>query len=278
MEGTDYYEILGIGPGSDAETIRNAINSLIRNLQVGFSARDKKSREEADKKLQVLLEARRILLDQEKRQEYDKTIHVTRALKSEEANDPGIDKPVKIWLGERRILHSLALLIDTSGSMSGQKITDAKKALRSFLERIDLAYNKVGIVSFGGQARVIEVLNQDSHQLHQKIDALTATGGTPLLKPLTLTDSKLLREAEGKPIIVAATDGHPDEREDDILIRASELKSRGTRIITIGIGRDVNAEFLKKFASSHEDFHFAEESFKLETIYKSIATGLAEIS
>jgi len=76
--------------------------------------------------------------------------------------------------------------------------------------------------------------------------------------------------------MVIATDGQPtDTSEEDILEYANPIKKRGVWIITIGIGKDVNEDFLKKLASSPEDYHFAKASFELKNIYKEVANVLA---
>jgi hypothetical protein len=53
-----------------------------------------------------------------------------------------------------------------------------------------------------------------------------------------------------------------------------EIKKNGTRII-IGMGSDINDDFLERLASSNEEYHFAKASFELKKIYKKVAAGLA---
>ena len=47
--------------------------------------------------------------------------------------------------------------------------------------------------------------------------------------------------------------------------------------LTIGIGEDVNSDFLKRLASSLEDYHFAKASFELKRIYKEVASDLLKL-
>ena len=170
----------------------------------------------------------------------------------------------------------IVLLLDISGSMSGEKIEDAKRALIRFLKTIDLTKNKISIVTFGGSVRVTE-FDQRAEYLIKKINSFEAGGGTPLMAAISIGYKNLLKEgAEVKSAMVIATDGEPtDAEEDEILEYGKEIKVKGTRIVTIGIGTDCNKTFLRKLASSPEDYHFAKESFELEETYKKIANDLA---
>jgi len=170
--------------------------------------------------------------------------------------------------------HSIALLLDTSGSMSGMKIEDAKEALIHFLVSINLVENEVGLVAFGDIITTSE-MSQNLIYLETKIKNFKASGETPIMRAIKVTYEKLL-EKKASPVMVIATDGKPtDTSEEDILEYANPIKKRGVWIITIGIGKDVNKDFLKKLASSPEDYHFAKASFELKNIYKEVANLLA---
>lgn len=170
--------------------------------------------------------------------------------------------------------HAIALLLDVSGSMSGMKIEDAKEALIHFLESINLAENEVGLVAFGDRIRTSE-MSQDRIHLETKIKNFEADGDTPMMNAIKTAYENLLKK-KASPVMVIATDGQPtDALEEEILEYASPIKKRGVWIITIGIGKDVNENFLKRLASSPEDYHFAKASFELKKIYKEVADVLA---
>ncbi|MBA7485079.1 hypothetical protein ES707_20614 [subsurface metagenome] len=170
--------------------------------------------------------------------------------------------------------YAIVLLLDISGSMSGVKIEDAKKALTHFLKSINLAENEVGLVAFGERIRKTE-LSQDCTHLETKIESFEAGGGTPMMNAIKTAYEDLLKKRVS-PVMVIATDGQPtDAPEGEILEYAIPIKKKGVRIITIGIGKDVNENFLKRLASSPEDYHFAKASFELKKIYKEVADILA---
>ena len=53
------------------------------------------------------------------------------------------------------------------------------------------------------------------------------------------------------------------------------LRTSGARIITIGVGPQVEQDFLRSLASRPEDYHFCGESLELEGTFINLATELA---
>lgn len=170
--------------------------------------------------------------------------------------------------------NSIVLLLDISASMYGKKIKDAKEALVHFLKSINLTENEVGLVAFGERIRMSK-MSQDHIHLETKINSFGADGGTPIRNAIKTAYEDILKE-KTSPVMVIATDGQPtDSSEEELLEYAIPIKRRGVRIITIGIGEDVNDKFLKRLASSREDYHFAKASFELKKIYEKVAEALA---
>lgn len=266
----NYYKILRLDPHSSTEEIRKAINLKLRKVQADLNNPDKNISKKADEDMKILLEARKILLDSEKRKEYDRKI---KKLGLQELKGP--KKQRGIVLEKPLLSYSIALLLDTSGSMSGEKIEDAKEALVSFLQTVNLAENEVALVTVGEQVTWMSGLTQNNSYLEKEINALEAGGGTPIMQAIKAAHEEVLKKGKAKPVMVFATDGMPtDSSEEEILEYATPIKRGGTRIITIGIGEDVNEEFLKRLASSPEDYHFAKASFELKEIYKKVVSGL----
>lgn len=295
----DYYQLLGISNSADMTQIKQAINAKIRELQVDINSRKKEVREQAEAKMKLLLEARKILLDPESRREYDSQLksqqtnprtetsrNIIRECQEQGPRSSGFlsqflrrkeeEEDKKPPVQKVEIEYSIALLMDCSGSMSGEKIIHAHKALISFLQKVNLSRNEVGLIEFGLSARatVIQKMCHDYQALESGIYQLEPSNGTPLLSAIQLADT-MLSNCKGKPLIILATDGIPNEPEDTILEYADQIKAKGIRIITIGIGSDVNSRLLKKLASSPNDYYSADASITLESIYREIAAGLA---
>ena len=171
--------------------------------------------------------------------------------------------------------YSIVLLLDASGSMEGEKIRDAKEALISFLEDIELTKNEVGLVAFGKSVWAGRLTQNRAH-LEMRIKNLEAGGGTPMKRAIKMAYENILKKGNANPVMVIATDGQPtDASKEEIIEYATPIKQDGTLIITIGIGSGVNKEFLKMLASTPKDYLFAKASFELKKLYKKVSAGLA---
>jgi len=167
----------------------------------------------------------------------------------------------------------IALLVDSSGSMSGI-IEHAKQAAYSFLDRIGSGA-RVGLISFGDpNAHIRAGLTYNFAELKRKIESLRPSGSTPMAEAITLSDKELLKHEGVINIIVLLTDGEPNSTSET-MESARQAKNRGIRIITVGVGGGVDSELLKQIASISEDYHFVDEAFEIESAFVNIATELS---
>lgn len=267
MQVPNYYEILGIKPGASQEIIKERLNSKTKELRSLTHSPDKNVWQKAIEGLKVLSDARQILFDSQKCEEYDTSLQHNR-----EGSSGTKEIPFR-----RNLIYSIVLMLDTSGSMSGKKIDDASEAIISFLEKVNLEKNEVALVTFGSQIIWTDGLTQNGEYIKKEIKdiALISDGGTPMMEAIRTACDKVLPKRRAKGVIVLATDGFPtDSPEEEILRYVTPIKKDGVRIITIGIGDDGNKEFLKKLATCPDDYYFAKVSFELRRVYKEVASEL----
>ena len=173
---------------------------------------------------------------------------------------------------------SVVLAMDTSGSMEGTKLHEAKTALLAFLNEVDFSETEVSLVTFGDYAMLRVPLCQDLFTLRLEILSYFASGDTPFLSALEVAE-QALRRARGQKLIVIASDGHAtDAVPAEIQAFCRNLKAQGIKIITIAIGKFADRELLMSIASSPDDFHFADSAIQLKPIYKKVAGGLIKRS
>jgi Ca-activated chloride channel family protein len=147
----------------------------------------------------------------------------------------------------------LTLVVDVSGSMSGEKIDQAKTALRQALStlrprdrfRLIAFSNAVHQFREGFAAASPEILGE----ARRFVDGLAANGGTNLAGAIEAG----LAERAGTDrlgIVVLLTDGLPTVGEQSPERIAADAASRigAARIFTVGIGHDVNTYLLDRLA------------------------------
>ena len=143
----------------------------------------------------------------------------------------------------------IMFMVDTSGSMDGEPINKARKAIRDFVRELDLSRFSVSIVNFAESGR-FECSNvKDGRQIEKAVSALeTGTCGNGTSATPLGSFGNRFAERDINRIIVVLTDGAWQEqsREESA---ADSLKSEGIIIYAIGFG-DADARFLNRIASA----------------------------
>ncbi|MBL8706069.1 MAG: marine proteobacterial sortase target protein [Rhodospirillales bacterium] len=140
-------------------------------------------------------------------------------------------------------------IIDTSGSMEGESIVQARQALSLALSRLKPA-DRFNVIEFNSRARRLfaraEVATPAQVRYAQGwVEALKANGGTEMRQALDLaldgnSDPTRLRQ------IVFLTDGAVGN-EADLFAQVTE-RLGDTRLFTVGIGSAPNGYFMRKAA------------------------------
>jgi Ca-activated chloride channel family protein len=153
----------------------------------------------------------------------------------------------------------LVFVLDTSGSMAGEKMQQAKAALRYCLQRLGNR-DRFGLVTFSSEVRKFrEALasGETRDQALYHVDRLEATGGTNINEAL-LAATDLLRNSErGSSMIIFLTDGLPSTGiQDEGAIRRNikEANRSGIRVFSFGVGFDVNTRLLDGLAKESNAF------------------------
>ena len=148
------------------------------------------------------------------------------------------------------------LLLDTSGSMSGEPIEAVRQGLKLLLEDLcsdptvaDIAY--LSIITFNNRAKQLFPLTAVDSVVEPMINANGSTALDDAFSKLENAFNTELRKkgtetqkADYKPIIFLFTDGMPDD--DSWKICAKRLKDSRSwyDLVICGAGPDVNDEFL----------------------------------
>ncbi|MEW6732009.1 MAG: marine proteobacterial sortase target protein [Acidobacteriota bacterium] len=143
----------------------------------------------------------------------------------------------------------MIFIIDTSGSMSGEKILQAKNALRSVMRGLN-PQDTFNIIRFSTgfsamSATSLPFTQENINTADRFIDSLVAAGGTEMLPPL-LHALQQPQELNRLRVIVFITDGQIGNEAQ--LLQQAGQKLGNARIFTFGVDSAVNEYFLKKLA------------------------------
>jgi Ca-activated chloride channel family protein len=176
----------------------------------------------------------------------------------------------------------LVFVLDTSGSMEGEKIEQAKEALRFVVRKLHPG-DRFDLVTFSTEPRLLapELLPADEASLERAlafIERTEAVGGTNIHD--ALLQALRLRSDDDRPChVVFLTDGKPTVGERDpkkILDAVREANRSGARLFVFGVGVDVNTFLLDRLAEENRgsrDYVAAGEDIevRVSSLYRKIA-------
>ncbi len=152
------------------------------------------------------------------------------------------------------------LVVDTSGSMEGEKLSAAKVALSEFLGQIKGNQERVGLVEFSSSVNNIDPLDElgnNRQRLGSTVDNLTAGGNTALLDGVRAAYVRLQQQGDPDRInaIVAMTDGLENNSSISLDALRQEIEA-GNRdgvpvvIFAIAFGDDADYDTLRSIAEA----------------------------
>lgn len=195
--------------------------------------------------------------------------------------------PAEIISAEDIANRDIVFVMDTSGSMSGRKIDQTKRAFDFFVQRLN-ENDRFGIVAFSSQVQawmpeLLPVSEENRKVASEYISKLRAGGGTNINDSLQ-TALKLFDQAQGRTrTLVFLTDGEASAGVTDtrsIVENAITTNQMQTRIFTLGVGSNVNTMLLNKLAVENrgEALYLNDQTSDIDqqlmTFYENISTPL----
>jgi len=178
---------------------------------------------------------------------------------------PGMDVPEK-----EVILRDIVFVLDTSGSMAGTKLEQAKKALNFCIENLNEG-DRFEILRFSTEVeplfdKLVEANKSNRTRAGDFVKDLKPMGATALedamLKALALRHRESNPEGQtnssGRPfVVIFLTDGMPTvgtTDENQIVAHVQKANEDQTRIFCFGIGTDVNTHLLDRITEATRAF------------------------
>ncbi len=161
---------------------------------------------------------------------------------------PGIETDAEV------IAKDVVIVLDTSGSMEGEKLAQAKTAVTYVLDHLN-SKDRFNVVEFSTGAREYDRSLLDARAAEDAIawvERLEATGGTDI--NLALLNAMAMVEPERPTLVLFLTDGLPTEGETDvarILDNVATTAPDNVRLFAFGVGDDVDTVLLDSLAQAH---------------------------
>jgi Ca-activated chloride channel family protein len=184
---------------------------------------------------------------------------------------------------------TVILLLDTSGSMQGDKIKNAVEGAISFIDRLD-CNDKVHAFGFGGKPATVYPLGEGGRkcdigeELQRTLSGLFAASGTPLNDAIcsaTELASSLQAEDEANGErrlygIVLLSDGEDTSstrsQNQMFLCLPTGESIEGVKIFTIAYGADADADLMKRIATRTNGKSYTADPENIDKIYTDISS------
>ncbi len=182
----------------------------------------------------------------------------------------------------------IVLVLDTSGSMAGEKIQQARGAAEFIVERLNEG-DRFNVITYASNVTpMFESLTDYTEEARDsavsQIEILEGSGSTNIHEALQvamtqLKDARADGEGEGRPAyVIFLTDGLATAGKTamaDIVSDTGKANTTDARIFTFGVGYDVNVQLLDKLSEKNagaSDYVKPAEDIedKVSTLYKRI--------
>ncbi len=176
----------------------------------------------------------------------------------------------------------VVFVIDVSGSMEGDKLRQAKEALRFGLTKTLNEDDRFNIIAFESNIRplsggMMQATRANIEAALKFVSALESRGGTNINDAL-VTAMKMFQRSGRPQNLVFLTDGLPDGNiaPDQICSNVRAANRASARLFTFGVGADVNRHLLEQLAAENRG---AQSNIENQSqLARDVSTFFAKVS
>ncbi len=160
----------------------------------------------------------------------------------------------QVEVDEREVIpRDVILILDTSGSMEGEKLAQAKEALIFVLKHLNRE-DRFNVIAFSTGLRQYATRLRPASEATEAIrwvERLEAVGGTDINRALLEAFAQI---GKRPTVLIFLTDGLPTEGVTDvetIIANVQAAAPENVRLFPFGVGDDVNTVLLDALAQNH---------------------------
>lgn len=177
-------------------------------------------------------------------------------------------------VSDKTSFYDFAFVIDTSSSMSGNRISTAKEALKGFVEQLSPKDNAC-LIRFNSSAFDMQNFTNDKNLLNAAISKLYTGGRTNvnsgLVKALQLFDNQ--KNSDRKKAIILLCDGDVNYNKSTI----NKCIEKGISIYTVNVGPKSSKIHLKKMSEeTGGEYYYCTSTDKIKEVFGLIQDATLE--
>jgi VWFA-related protein len=189
------------------------------------------------------------------------------------------NRPVEIdhmrMAGENGIHEPLsyAIVLDSSGSMAGEKIKRAKESALRFISLMEPG-DQASLFVFSDTVTALEPLTGDQDALRKAVLAIQPDGNTALYDAIA-RGVESVQNVSGRKAVIVLTDGIANRGAFDINQAIASAVKNYVSVYMIGLGKDVRTPRLERVArESGGSYFFTPSGDGLAEIYDGISNRI----
>ncbi|MGB7345282.1 MAG: VWA domain-containing protein [Pirellulaceae bacterium] len=179
---------------------------------------------------------------------------------------------------------NVSIVIDTSGSMSGQKIQQARQAAIAAVNRLK-ADDIVSVVLYNSSAQVLVPATKatDRADIVAKIKTIQASGSTALFAGVSKGAAEVRKFLESESVnrVILLSDGRANvgpKSPGELERLGASLVKEGISVSTLGLGLGYNEDLMSRLASAGSGNHiFVEQADDLIAVFNSEFNDLMSV-
>ncbi len=163
-----------------------------------------------------------------------------------------------------------ALVLDTSGSMTGAPLTNARAAATNFINTLG-PKDSACLYGFSTTVTQVQTCTTDKQAAVKSLNTLNAAGNTALYDVVSAVAADHAKRT-GRQVVIALSDGADTASKGSMQDSLNRIKQTNIPLYTIGlINKDLNSNVLRQFATTTGATYLeAPNSTDLKNLYDQI--------